>query len=192
MAKFDNPLDNVRVASPCRADWDQMYGDDRKRFCGECKMSVYNLSGMTRMDAESLLINSEGRLCVRYFRRADGTVLTRDCPVGWRAAKQRVSKAATAVFSMIAGLFAGVLSLGAFQKVAELTSGSADLISVGEVVTENGSDIAPIIELDPPEDQGWVEGWAVLSERVDPREFVVGEPEAIYLKNSEGQGLRAK
>ena len=29
MAKFDNPLNNLKVASPCSVDWNAMYGDDR-------------------------------------------------------------------------------------------------------------------------------------------------------------------
>src|SRR5215213_10800265 len=98
---FTNPLDNIRIASPCRSDWNEMYGDDRTRFCGECKLNVYNLSGMNRSEAEALLMNSEGRVCVRFFRRNDGTVLTKDCPVGWRALKKRVSTTATAIASLI-------------------------------------------------------------------------------------------
>ena len=82
MEKFTNPLERVRIASPCAADWDKMQGDARKRFCGECKMNVYNLSAMTKSEAETLLINSEGRLCARFYRRADGTILTQNCPVG--------------------------------------------------------------------------------------------------------------
>jgi hypothetical protein len=35
-------------------------------------------------EAERLVVEKEGRLCVRFHRRADGTVLTRDCPVGLR------------------------------------------------------------------------------------------------------------
>ena len=96
MRRFDNPLDNIRIASPCSANWDEMFGDDRKRFCGECKLNVYNLSNMNRQDAENLIINSEGRLCVRFFRRADGTILTQNCPVGWQAVKKEASKVATA------------------------------------------------------------------------------------------------
>jgi hypothetical protein len=72
MAKFTNPLANVRVASPCPANWDEMVGDERKRFCGQCKLNVYNLSGMPRDEAENLLLNAEGRLCVRFYRRTDG------------------------------------------------------------------------------------------------------------------------
>lgn len=108
MRKFTNPLNNIKIASPCSADWDQMSGDERKRFCGECKLNVYNLSGMTRTEAEDLIAGTEGRLCVRFYRRTDGTVLTKDCPVGWAAVKRRVSRIATAAASMVFGIFAGV------------------------------------------------------------------------------------
>ena len=116
MSGFDNPLDNLKIASPCSADLNAMRGDERKRFCGECKLNVYNLSGMTRYDAEHLLRLSEGRLCVRYFQRADGTVLTRDCPVGWARVKQRVSILAATVFSLIVSLFAGIFIMSLFKK----------------------------------------------------------------------------
>ncbi len=110
MSRFDSPLNNIRIASPCPANWAEMYGNERKRFCGDCKLNVYNISGMTLADAESLLEQSEGRLCVRYYRRADGTILTKDCPVGLAKIRQRFVVGATAVvtlvFSFIAGLFA--------------------------------------------------------------------------------------
>jgi hypothetical protein len=108
MDKFTSPLNNLKVASPCSQDWDAMMGNDRKRFCGECKLNVYNLSGMTRTEAENLLHNSEGRLCVRFYKRADGTVLTQDCPVGWQALKKRVSRTAAAFVSLIFGLLTGL------------------------------------------------------------------------------------
>jgi hypothetical protein len=111
MKRFTNPLDNIRIASPCAADWNEMGGDERKRFCSECSLNVYNLSGMTRDEAENLLLTSEGRVCVRFYRRKDGTILTKDCPVGWRAIKRRVSRAATAVVSLCAGIFTGVFAL---------------------------------------------------------------------------------
>jgi hypothetical protein len=106
-------FDDIRIASPCKSDWDQMYGDDRRRFCAECKLNVYNLSGMTRDEAERLVMNSEGRLCVRFFRRKDGTILTQDCPVGWKAVKKRATRVAVAFSSILAGFLAGVFSLRA-------------------------------------------------------------------------------
>ena len=62
MRKFNNPLDNIHIASPCNANWEEMFGNERKRHCGECRLNVYNLSDMTRRAAENLLVNSEGRL----------------------------------------------------------------------------------------------------------------------------------
>jgi hypothetical protein len=109
MANFDNPLNNLKIASPCPTSWDGMYGNDQVRFCGECKLNVYNLSGMTKEAAEDLLQNTEGRLCVRYFRRADGTVLTQDCPVGWRAVKKRVTNLAAAACTLVLGFLSMIM-----------------------------------------------------------------------------------
>src|SRR5688500_1287098 len=108
MAKFTSPLDEVRVAATWPADWGRMVGDEGVRFCGSCSLHVYNLSGMTRREAESLVTNSEGRLCVRFFRRADGSILTRDCPVGLAAVRRRVARVAGSALSAALGFFAGL------------------------------------------------------------------------------------
>lgn len=84
-------LSKVHVATPCDVPWDTMTGDDRKRFCSQCSKHVYNLSEMSAQEAETLLRSAEGReLCVQLYRRADGTVLTQDCPVGVRVEAERV------------------------------------------------------------------------------------------------------
>jgi hypothetical protein len=108
MRRFKHPLDNVRVASPCNADWDQMLGNDQARFCGQCNLNVYNLSSMSRTEAELLIGRTEGHLCVRYFRRADGSILTRDCPVGLRAIRRKMSYVARAVSSAVLTFVAGL------------------------------------------------------------------------------------
>ena len=118
MARFNNPLNHVRVAAPCPADWDQMIGSERMRFCGQCKLNVYNLSSMTRAGAESLIARNEGRLCVRFYRRRDGSIITKDCPVGLRAIRRRVSYVAKAIGSMVLGLFAGLGVHEAFSNIA--------------------------------------------------------------------------
>ena len=105
-----SPLDHIKIASPCSADWNEMYGDNRKRFCSECRLNVYNLSEMAQREAENFLFEAEGRVCVRLYRRKDGTVITQDCPVGWQAVKQRVSRIATATFGLIVGFFGGLWS----------------------------------------------------------------------------------
>src|SRR3954467_13496067 len=79
-------LSHLRIASPCPADWEKMVGDERVRHCAECNLNVYNLSAMTERQVQELIAGSRGkRLCTRIYRRADGTVLTQDCPWSLRA-----------------------------------------------------------------------------------------------------------
>jgi len=108
MASRRSPLRSLKIASPCPANWDEMYGTDRVRFCGECRLNVYNLSEMTRVEAERLIASTEGRLCVRYYERRDGTVLTQDCPVGLAAFRRRAARLAGA----LAGFFLGIVGGG--------------------------------------------------------------------------------
>ena len=128
MAKFDNPLNNLKIASPCSQDWNAMIGDNRKRYCGECKLNVFNLSGMSRTEAENLIQTAEGRLCVRFYKRADGSVITQDCPVGWALVKQRTKAYVTAVASLIFSFFGAIGLVGAFNKSRETTL-------MGDIVT---------------------------------------------------------
>ena len=84
-------LDQISIAKPCLANWNEMSGDERSRHCGMCKLNVYNFSDMTRTEIERLLEEKEGHLCVRLFKRADGTVLTKDCPVGLAKVRRRLA-----------------------------------------------------------------------------------------------------
>lgn len=97
-------IDRLRIATPCPISWEQMTGDNRVRFCDHCRLNVYNISELSRPEAETLIASTEGRLCARLYRRSDGTILTKDCPVGLRALRLRVSKRAAAVFAAIASL----------------------------------------------------------------------------------------
>ncbi len=101
---------HLQIASPCRAPWENMDGDERVRFCRECNRNVYNLSAMTEPEARRVIAEREGRVCVRFYQRRDGTVLTTDCPVGRK--RRFLSKVAgTAV--ALAGMAAGLTKLSA-------------------------------------------------------------------------------
>lgn len=106
--KTDN-LDQLRVASPCPTSWERMTGNDQVRFCDLCNLNVYNLAELTRKEAAALIAKMEGRLCARLFRRSDGTVITRDCPVGLGAIRRRVARLTGAVFATIVALSSTVL-----------------------------------------------------------------------------------
>src|SRR5258706_15038909 len=101
--KFD--VNSLRVASPCSVGWEMMTGDERARHCQLCSINVYNVSALSAAEVESLVLKREGRLCIRMYRRADGTVLTKDCPVGLRAIQKRAARFAGATLATILGLF---------------------------------------------------------------------------------------
>jgi hypothetical protein len=108
-------LEDLRIASPCPADWKQMVGDDKSRFCKQCEKNVYNLSAMTREEAELLVLSKEGNLCVQLWKRADGTVITADCPVGLRRKRMRLA----AVIAVGSGLATSALAVFALFANAE-------------------------------------------------------------------------
>src|SRR5688572_574038 len=115
-------LESLRVASPCSADWEEMRGDDRVRFCARCEKSVYDVSAMTRAEAEALVAEREGqRLCLRLYRREDGTVITSDCPVGAQRKRLRARVWASLSGAVASALvFAGLASrAGADASVPE-------------------------------------------------------------------------
>ena len=119
MNQFNNALDHVKVAAPCNVDWDGMIGNDRSRFCGQCSLNVYNLSDMSKREAEQLIASSEGRLCVRFYRRSDGSILTRNCPVGLRAIKRRMSSLVRAVTSLVLSFVTG---LSIYEVLARISA----------------------------------------------------------------------
>lgn len=101
-------LEQIRIASPCHVRWEEMSGDEKSRHCGLCNLQVHNLSAMTRVEAEALVMSAAGerRMCVRLYKRADGTLITQDCPVGLAAARLRVRRVAVRVAAAF-GLMAG-------------------------------------------------------------------------------------
>jgi hypothetical protein len=112
-------LEDLRIATPCSADWDEMSGDARVRFCGSCEKNVYNLSAMTRAEAEALVREREGRICVRLFQRRDGTVITSDCPVALE--RQRLHRRVWAKLTGIGASAALVLGLFGGRARGDLT-----------------------------------------------------------------------
>lgn len=166
MRRFSNRLSSVKVASPCTADWDSMLGSDRVRFCGQCQLNVYNLSAMSKIDAEALITRTEGRLCIRFYRRNDGSIITQDCPVGWRAIKRRASRIKTAVASVLFGFLAGIGGTAGINRIGERLIGS----DTGWVRTQG----VMAVPLKPPFDSAEMgrplaQGQMVLPKRRHPR-----------------------
>src|SRR5262249_31745223 len=68
---------------------------------------------LTQEEAEDLIVRSEDRLCVRLYQRADGTVMTADCPLALQSIRRgvywRIAKVIGVAFFFLA-LGAGVSS----------------------------------------------------------------------------------
>lgn len=117
-------LDRIDVKAPCNEGWEEMTGNDSVRFCSHCSKNVYDLSSMTRSRAERLVRESNGRLCVRYFRDEHGKVVT--APVGLTQIGRRATVAA--------GVFAASLSLSSFGQAQEMP------VKMGEVKSASQKD----------------------------------------------------
>lgn len=136
-----NLLDSIMIAAPCSMGWDEMHGDERVRLCGGCNKSVYNTSAMTA-DEVSTLLSKEGPLpCLRLYRRADGTLITKDCPkglkrvrAGWQNLKRLVAAAWLALFGMQA----------ASPQVVSAQETSAQTKVRTEVPTDTTEDQGPV------------------------------------------------
>jgi hypothetical protein len=140
-------LDRITVATPCSAVWDKMVGDDRVRFCGGCEKNVYNLSAMTREEAEALLQETNAGVCVRFYQRADGKVMTQDCAVGVQQKRRRQR-----AFGIVA---AGAMAAGAVAAVLNAKQGGARVVkSTEEMLPPVTSDMKlppePSVQDTPP------------------------------------------
>ena len=68
----------IQLDKPCRLPWSDLAGDDRTRFCSQCRLYVHNLSAMTSEEAAQFLANRSGRTCVAFAPSASGTPITLD------------------------------------------------------------------------------------------------------------------
>lgn len=101
----DFEIDQIRIASPCNARWEDMIGDERARFCGGCQKNVYNLSALTRVEITALIREKEGNFCGRFYQRPDGRMLTADCPEGGRRRRDRITRVCRAVCAAVLVFF---------------------------------------------------------------------------------------
>jgi len=147
-------LARIRVATPCQADWSQMTGDERVRHCAHCKKDVFNLSELSREQAERLIIEKNGDLCARYFKRQDGTILLADCSVGIKQ-KRKTSVLAASAAVLLAGTggIAGYLKLShhhaKLERVPEPIMGAVAVVP--DVPPPDVHEVKGDVAVEPPD-----------------------------------------
>ena len=129
-------LDRIEIPLPCHVPWANMTGDDRVRFCGDCRQNVYNVAMFTRAEATRLLNDSSGRVCLRIFRRPDGTIITDDCRARLRAARKRglLIFAGTLLVVFWAQICAQFVGLTGLRRVMRGTQGEAPTMPMAGAV----------------------------------------------------------
>jgi hypothetical protein len=157
-------LDQVRVASPCPAKWDDMVGDERKRSCLSCDKSVFNITALTRDQAEQFLLENAGaEVCVRYYQRADGTIMTSDCSVG--VTKKQRKKLVLAVAGAGAMAFGAMTAL--MQRERHVMGATAIPIAHVDPPPTNTVEVGPPT---PSADPGvWMGGAVAIPDPPEPR-----------------------
>lgn len=101
----DSPLDNFILSYSCPVAWSNMVGDERERLCKQCDKKVYNISDMTKAEANALLVSKqEESTCYNYYLRPDGTIKTDNCPRMLRPARDKLKWIAHACSFLLAGL----------------------------------------------------------------------------------------
>ena len=101
VTKKNSLLDRIDVREPCTESWEEMTGNNQVRLCSHCARDVHDLSNMTRVRAEKLVRESNGRLCIRYMKDPKGNVIT--APSTFTQIKRQATVAA--------GVLAATLSL---------------------------------------------------------------------------------
>jgi len=164
-------LDNLKIASPCNASWDEMKGDERARFCGECERNVYNVAELTRDEAKSLIRTKEGRVCLRLYQRQDGTVITADCPIG-RRRKWLVAAAAATATATAAAAGLGWILRDELEVIEPMMGDIAPVPQPDDEGTKpQTGDITPVPHHDPDPDGLQV----VMGEIAPPLEDLLDE-----------------
>jgi hypothetical protein len=72
-------LDQLQIREPCHESWESMRVEDgSRRHCDSCVKHVHDLSALSRVEVEQLLMGPGELPCVRFARGDDGRVLTRE------------------------------------------------------------------------------------------------------------------
>lgn len=151
-------VDRVEIETPCEIPWASMRGDDRIRYCGHCRQNVYNVEALPRREAMALITAREGRVCLRIYRRTDGTVVTADCWSRLRAARRK------GVWAFVAMLF-----IVGWAELAAIVVGIAGLrrwvghSTMGATSVPVTAPLPPPPPL-PPQGPGWIVGEKAIAE----------------------------
>lgn len=78
MSAARHPLEAIEIERPCPVADTEVPAGERSRFCPHCKKYVYNLSAMSRSEAERLACQQAGEMCAQIDKTLAGEIVTLD------------------------------------------------------------------------------------------------------------------
>ena len=99
-----NTFSVPKIEKSCPANWDDMKGDEKRRFCEHCQLHVHNLSAMT-LEEQRTVLDVKGRPgCISYVAQPDAVAVA---PDRWL----RQNTGSSSSWQRIAALFVALMSL---------------------------------------------------------------------------------
>jgi hypothetical protein len=92
------------IEKPCPMKWDDMKGDEKRRYCEHCHLHVHNLSAMTPQEQRETLSPGPDRRCISYVAPPAAVPVnvakweSLQSPLWWRRRAAAVLLAISAVF----------------------------------------------------------------------------------------------
>lgn len=148
----------LQIKTPCPKNWAELVGDDRRRFCSECSLHVHNAAQLTRSEAQTILAESNSRVCMRIEYDGGGTPIFRDSqPAPEVPATRRPAARLTRwVLSAAAGLLAacnGHVSTGANGTPPAGPNPVEPPSKMGKVVSTVMGDVATPPQVQAPQNR---------------------------------------
>jgi hypothetical protein len=91
-----------KIEKPCPANWDEMIGDEKQRFCKNCQLHVHNLSAMSLNEQQGVLSSRE-RVCISYI--ADPRAKSINSRIWVHLHSSNIFRRTAALFAAMASLF---------------------------------------------------------------------------------------
>jgi len=98
-ARRTERLEGISIERPCPKRWAELAGDEKRRFCSECRLHVTNLSAFTQPEAREFLAAQTGRVCVTYVPSEQGGAMLRAAPR--RRLVRRLAEAASFLLGLL-------------------------------------------------------------------------------------------
>jgi hypothetical protein len=139
-----NIINNLKIASPCPMMWSDMQRtpEEAIRFYGDYRKNVYDVSKMSARETALIVQKAEisgASTCMQLYQRADGTIITDDCPVGLRRIRDGFRKLRSAAATFVVFLCAQSV----FAQGKDSSAQSKTIETRGRVAVPIGGKIAP-------------------------------------------------